>query len=76
MAHIETDPELEPDDDPDLTVPEFGGPESETTILNDILVDDGDGDEANEMDVVVGVFDIPLIWAVPVSSSPSIIWIQ
>lgn len=60
MAHIETDPELDLDDDLDLTIPEFGIMESETVILNNILVD-SDTDEADETDVVAGEVDISLI---------------
>ncbi|KAF8219110.1 hypothetical protein L208DRAFT_1383114 [Tricholoma matsutake] len=73
MAQIETDPELDLDDDLDLTIPEFGVVESETVILNDILVD-SDTDEADEMDVVAGEVDISLIWAIPVHFDLSITW--
>jgi len=78
VAHIKADPygdDLEfESDDFDLDVPEFGLPESETVILNDILVDDGDADaQADEIVVDVGEFDIPLIWAVPVSFHSSVV---
>ena len=73
MAQIETDPELDLDDNLDLTIPEFGVAESETVILNDILVD-SDADEADETDVVAGEVDISLIWAIPVRFGSSITW--
>jgi hypothetical protein len=71
MAHIKTALEPDLDDDLDLTIPKFGiVAESETVILNDILVD-SDADEADERDVEV---DISLIWAIPVCFSSSITW--
>jgi hypothetical protein len=71
MTHIETDLELDLDDDLDLTIPEFGVVESETIILNDILID-SDTDEPDETDVVAREVDISLIWAIPVRFGSSI----
>lgn len=82
-THIETDPSDDDDlgidlgDDPDLAASESGLPESEMVILNDILLDEGNTDDpAEEIDVDVEQFDIPLIWSVPVSFFTSIIWFR
>ncbi|KAF8229912.1 hypothetical protein L208DRAFT_1423974 [Tricholoma matsutake] len=76
-THIETDPSDDDDlgidlgDDPDLAASESGLPESEMVILNDILLDEGNTDDpAEEIDVDVEQFDIPLIWSVPILFEP------
>lgn len=79
-THTETEPDDDDDlgidlgDNSDLAASESGIPESETVILNDILFDEGNTDaQAEEINVDVGQFDIPLIWSVPVSFRSSII---